>query len=111
MKNLKEYILESKPITDYLIGEIYRFNGAFANILTYLKNNGHKDIRFFKDGAGSNGIHRLRLRFEEECKSDPKEVLDKLQKHFGNTYDYDLYDKKDNDENNKYPEIFVHTRW
>ena len=111
MKNLKNYIYESKPMTDHLIGDVYRFNGAFADIMTYLKNHGYKDIRFFKDGAGGNGIHRLRLRFEEECKSDPKEVMQKLEKLFGTKYDYDFYDKKEGDENNKYPEIFIHTRW
>jgi len=107
MKHINEFINESKPITNLLIGDIKRFNGAFANILTYLKNNGHKDIRFFKDGAGSNGIHRLRLRFEQDCKSDPKEVFEKLKKMFGNNYDYDLFDNSDKDD----PEIFIHTRY
>lgn len=108
MKHLIDFINESKPITNYLVGDIKRFNGAFADILTYLKNNNHKDIRFFKDGAApGNGIHRLRLRFEESCKSDPKEVLDKLQKRFGDNYNYDLYDKKDNED----VEIFIHTKY
>lgn len=107
MKQINEFINESKSITNLLIGDVKRFNGAFANILTYLKNNGYKDIRFFKDGAGSNGIHRLRLRFEQDCKSDPKEVFEKIKKWFGNNYDYDLYDKSDKDD----PEIFIHTRY
>lgn len=98
----------SKPITNFLIGDIRRFNGCFADILTDLKNNGHKDIRFFKDGAApGNGIHRLRLRFEKDCKSDPKVVLSKLERWYGNNYYYDLYNGSDDED----PEIFVHTRY
>jgi hypothetical protein len=108
MKSINEYILESKSITNLLIGDVTRFNGAFADVLTFLKNNGYKDIRFFKDGAAPNtGIHRLRLKFEKDCKSDPTKTFEHIKKRFGNNYTYDLYDGS-NDED---AEIFIHTKY
>lgn len=109
MKNLTEYILEGNaPIANVLIGDIKRFNGCFADVLTSLKHKGFTDITLHKEARASGyGLHRMHLEFKPECKSDIDEVLKYLEDKYDWKYEFwkGKVDPKDDEVKN--PTIWI----
>ncbi len=109
MKNLTEYILEgNKPIANVLIGDIKRFNGCFADVLTSLKHKGFTDVTLHKEARASGyGLHRMHLEFKPDCKSDIDEVLKYLEDKYDWKYEFWKAKVDPKDEEVKNPTIWI----
>jgi len=109
MNTLVEYILEgNKPIANVLIGDVTRFNGCFADVLTSLKHKGFKDVTLHKEArASAYGLHRMHLEFKPECKSNVDDVYKYLKDQY--SWKYEIWKAKVNpdDEEVKNPTIWI----
>lgn len=79
----------TKPITDLHIGEVYRFNGAFAKISTLLKHAGYMNIVFHNYGASHAYVHFM--VYDIPAEYDFQEVFDKVNNAYGSLYEITPY--------------------
>lgn len=109
MKTIKEYLLEGNaPIANVLIGDIKRFNGCFADVLTSLKHKGFTDVTLHKESRASGyGLHRMHLEFKPECKSDIDEVLKYLEDKYSWKYEFWKAKVNPKDDEVKNPTIWI----